>query len=620
MPTYRLIQTSLCQLLVVVAILAMIPEMVLAQGMPGSNANEPVQQILGRRTSMVVTERFSKLLKHQHMIKTVDGFDPEVISVSAIDQYTLRVQARAAGVTNLILVDEFDNSFEIEVFIEGDVRHLQAYIKRLFPESSITAVKVAKNVVLRGWVANPDEITEIMEVAREFFPEPVNQMKLGGPNQVQLKVKVMEVQRSKIRQLGFNWTYLGESAYVVSTPGSSMPLTSLTADRGTPPLASLGSLSQSSLAFGITDASSVFTGFLQALKQEGLLKILAEPIVVTTSGRPANLLAGGEFPILVPQSLGTVSIQWREFGVRLEAVPLILGGGNLRLEVVPEVSERDFTNAVSVNGFTVPGLTTRRVNTQVEMKFGQTLIIGGLIASRNTAQTDKLPYLGDLPWVGAAFRRMRFDEVETELLITVTPELVYPVDNPDCLPAGPGSTTENPTDRELYWQGLIEVPTSGGMTGCPVDQGVYGMPSCDPGMMPQFSSEIPAVQGEVHVPTTSVPYDATMMPSGQIHEGLIPPSPSGEMMSPSGTSMQADPWGSSQSSTVPPQSLTVPSGGSPSIQPMSHAKVTWVEQEADDKGESSLQVSRYRQKSSSPGSSRPVGPASVRTAAPDPRF
>ncbi len=598
--------------------------------------NEPVHDLTSVRSDMRITERFSKLIKHKHMIKTVDGFDPEVIGVTALDQYTLRVQAKTAGVTNIILVDEFDNSYEIEIFVEGDVRHLQAYIKRLFPESSIEVVKIGKNVVLRGWVSNPDEITEIVEIAREFYPEPVNQMKLGGPNQVQLRVKVMEVQRSKIRQFGFNWIFLSSDFAMASTPGASMPLTSFDVPIGGGPAATLGSLTQSSLAFGISNGSSVFTGFLEALKREGLLEILAEPVLVTTSGRPANLLAGGEFPILVPQSLGTTTIQWREYGVRLEAVPIILGNGNLRLEVAPEVSDRDFTNAVSVNGFTVPGLTTRRVNTQVEMKFGQTLIIGGLISTRDTAETARIPYLGDLPWVGAAFRRVRYDQTETELLILVTPELVSPVDHPEQLPPPPGTMTTSPTDRELYWHGLLEIPV-GSDQACPP----IGGPDC----YPEFSSPIPAVQGEVMMPqgTSSMPYDDSMQPQPMPSTLILPkaePTPPAPgltpiQMSPSGSSnpsTKADPMLQKLAPLAPPvhpgvQTMTSPSTTSTTpVSPITNAQVSWIEEGNDGKS-NVVQADRYRSESTKstgpsdpPKTTRRLSPANRNLSAPDPKF
>ncbi len=206
----------------------------------------------------------------------------------------------------------------------------------------------------------------------------------------------------------------------------------------------------------------MFNGFFDALKDESLLKILAEPEMVTTNGRPSTMLSGGEFPILVPQSLGTVSIEWRQFGVRLEAVPMILGNGRVRLQLQPEVSERDFSNSVEVGGITVPALTVRRVNTEVEMQFGQTLMIAGLISSRQTAESSKIPLFGEIPWLGAAFRKVRHDDVETELVILVTPELVAPMDRDQVPQGGPGLYTDSPTDRELYFQGMLEVPSYGG--------------------------------------------------------------------------------------------------------------------------------------------------------------
>ena len=236
------------------------------------------------------------------------------------------------------------------------------------------------------------------------------------------------------------------------------------------------------------------------------------------NGRPANMLSGGEFPILVPQSLGTTTIQWRQFGVSLEAVPIILGNGRVRLELQPEVSERDFTNAVDVNGFTVPGLTTRRVNTQVEMRFGETLMLTGLLSMRKTGQTDQVPFFGELPWIGAAFRRTRFDETETELVIMVTPELVAPLEPGQVPMGGPGFFTDTPTDRELFGMGLLEVPNYGdpceggncGPTGIPHSTGTFVGP---PGLIGP-----PGI-----APTPAFPPAPTHLPPSIPGEMLAPP-------------------------------------------------------------------------------------------------
>ncbi|MDA7528184.1 hypothetical protein N8590_04275 [bacterium] len=286
-------------------------------------------------------------------------------------------------------------------------------------------------------------------------------MNVGGVSQIQLHVKIMEVQRSKIRELGFNFLALGQNYAVASTVGSVSPLTSLT----TPfagPVGAETTIGGSELSFAITGSRNLFNGFLKALQTESLLKVLPEPVLVTTSGRPASMLSGGEFPVLVPQGVGATTVEWREFGVRMEAVPIVLGNGRLRLDIAPEVSSRDVSNSVNVDGLVVPGINVRRVNTQVEMRFGETLMIGGLISTTRTGDIQKVPVLGEIPWIGAAFSRKIFTEGETELLILVTPEMAAPVSAGQCMPPGPGQQSTTPTDTELYLDGLLEVPNYGG--------------------------------------------------------------------------------------------------------------------------------------------------------------
>lgn len=449
---------------------------------------DPVVHVTEADSDLQMIEKFARVVELKNRITTVYGFDPQVISVTKVERRPnqIRLHAVAPGVTSVVLVDEHDQSFKLEVFVTGDVRHLQATIRKLFPKSSVEVVALPSStdasVLLRGWVTQPEHINEVVEIAEQFYPNVINQMQIGGVQQVLLKVKVMEVQRAKIRKLGFNFLHLDNDNFVASTPGQLTPVGGL-GDSGIQPATIAASLADPSVLFGIVSDDELFQGFVEALKEESLLKILAEPELVTTNGRPANLLAGGEFPILVPQSLGTVTIEWREFGVRLEAVPIMLGNGRVRLELQPEVSERDFTNAVQVSGLTVPGLTTRRVNTQVEMNFGQTFIIAGLLSTEQTAETSKIPFLGELPWIGAAFRRVSYDHGETELIIMVTPELVGPLSPDQVPPGGPGLFTDTPTDRELFRDGMLEVPSYGDRCeGC-------GIPG--PSVMQSYDSPTP---------------------------------------------------------------------------------------------------------------------------------
>lgn len=492
----------------------------------GAGVGDPVVRVETPASELRLVEKFAKVVELRNRISRVDGFDPEVLTVAGVQGRPdrVRVFAVAPGVTTMVLTDEKDTPFTVEIFVTGDVRHLQAHIDRMFPQSSVKAVEVRDSVVLRGWVTQPEQITSIVEIAEQFYPRVLNQMQVGGAQQVQLKVKVMEVQRAKIRKLGFNFLYLDQNGYTASTPGRLVPLAGITAPIGGQPGVTFNAqrLADPSLAFGLVGNSELFQGFLEALKQESLLKILAEPELTTTNGRPAQMLAGGEFPILVPQSLGTVTIEWREFGVRLEAVPHILGQGRVRLELQPEVSDRDFTNAVSVNGQTVPGLTTRRVNTQVTMRFGETYILAGLLSTRKTAETFKVPLLGEVPWLGAAFRRVSYDESETELVIMVTPELAAPL-QPGTLPdGGPGLGTSTPLDRDLYRDGLLEVPNYGDeCVGCRNGHDGHGHPALAP-----VESGAGGTLPPAPAPTGPAPAAPGLAPSPMIP--MLPPAPGSE--------------------------------------------------------------------------------------------
>jgi pilus assembly protein CpaC len=312
--------------------------------------------------------------------------------------------------------------------------------------------------------------------------------------------------------LGFNFINVGQQWFLASTPGALVPVAETVLPFGGPPavMAAAETLSNPTMQFAITGNNNIFEGFIEALQREALAKILAEPVLVTTSGRPANLLSGGEFPILVPQGLGTASIDWREFGVRMEAVPIVLGNGRLRLDIAPEVSERDFSNAVDVNGFVVPGLTTRRVNTQVEMRFGDTLIIGGLISTRRNGTTTKIPVLGELPLIGAAFRRVEYDDRETEMVIIVTPHLVTPIPEHQSPGGGPGLNSSDPTAHELYIDGMLEVDKVG------PDVGLEGMHGFGPGLIGPgaIPGSVPPPSAPIMSPPVAPPASATPPPPG----------------------------------------------------------------------------------------------------------
>ncbi len=482
------------------------PQLSLAQ--PPSNsaplAGESVA-ITTPRSSVEIAERFAKVLQFPKKLVRIDGFDPTVVSVTPLAPDQVRISALEQGVTTVVATDENQQTYSIEIFVTGDTRLLQSVLNRLYPNTKITCIKVRESVLLRGWVSEPQQISEITATAMMYYPKVLNQMKVGGPQEVQLRVQVMEVQRTQIRRFGINFIAGGRNATFASTPGPITPLSSLLVPLGGPATANLASssLSNASMALGIASDQFVFQGLIQALKQEGLLKIQAEPLLVTRSGEPARLVNGGEFPIPVPGGLGTVTIEWREFGVLLESLPVIISPTRLRQQITAEVSERDFNNAATLSGTTVPALTKRTVQTSVEMEFGQTLVIGGLISTRYTAQTDKIPVLGELPGIGAAFRRVRYDTAETELLVMITPEYVAGMAPDQLPPGGVGQFTTFPTDRELYGQGIVEVPNYADHGACPPGAGpmiVPGQPSA-----PLMPLGPPGTESELILPSGTPP-------------------------------------------------------------------------------------------------------------------
>lgn len=504
-------------------------------GAPGFSQDAPPRpqlgdavQIVSPKAAIEVIERTAKVVEFKDWLTRVDGFDPKVISVIALDKNKLRVQGLEQGVTTMVVTDKNDQVHTVEVFVMGDARLLQSVLNRAFPNSAIQATMLRGNaVLLRGWVTDAQQISSITELAQLYSPNVVNQIRVGGPQEVQLRVKVLEVQRSKLRQFGINFAVLGKSAAVASTPGPITPLTALTAPIGGIPSVSVAPTSSAppSLGIGVTGSSFGFEGFVQALKTEGLLKIQAEPVLVTRSGEAAQLDNGGEFPIPVPQSLGTVTIEWREYGVILQALPIVISPTRLRQQVYAEVSEKDVANQITLNGTTVPGITRRRVQSTVEMEFGQTLVLGGLITTRVQSTVQRTPFLGELPGIGAAFSTKQENTSEVELIIMITPEYVNALTYDQIPNAYPGRASSLPTDRELYLHGYMEVPRYGPDSYSPIG-------GCDPSVSVQAGSGVPWVGGGQNLPATNgmttpsgAPTSTPPMPS---NSPPPPPVPAGD--------------------------------------------------------------------------------------------
>jgi pilus assembly protein CpaC len=338
-------------------------------------------------------------------------------------------------------------------------------------------------------------------VAVDFSLMPgtiVNRVHVPGPRQVMLKVKIAELNRTAMRQIGVSWLDTRNNAIMGSSVGGAGTVTGLAnasqssafgpagflpgtlsqpiPDRFRVPqfqpvtsafnangLAAPGSNAQ---LFGIFNAGE-FNIFVNALRSNSLAKILAEPNLVTLDGQPAKFVAGGQFPYPVAQSGVTgggtaITIEFKEFGAILEFLPNIREGDTIQLDVSPVFSELNFGQSVALpNSGSVPSLNSRSARTVVEMREGQTLAIAGLLTTRTTAGTARVPVLGDMPIVGALFSGNRIETVETELVVLVTPELIAPMEKDEVIP-GPGERILEPNDYEFYFLGRLE-----GKTGKP---------------------------------------------------------------------------------------------------------------------------------------------------------
>jgi pilus assembly protein CpaC len=428
-----------------------------------TSAASPSYKIRDDRNEVALFERFSMFIEHTAKIRKVMDFDAEVLTVQTVEgnPNQFRIYALKSGVTSISVVDEFGKTFTIEVLVRGDVRHLESFIRRLYPDDTITIEEISDTAVrLDGWVSRPEAVSEIQAIAEQFYAEVLNHMKTGGVQQIMLKCTVLEVQRSKLRRLGMNFTMIRPDGYLVTTPGPITPITGITAGGAGTTITQNG-FGSSSVTWGLTRPNGIFQGFIQAMVEEGLFKTHATPMIVTHNGRPANFLSGGETPVPVTAGLGAVGIEFREFGIQLNTVPVILGNGRVRLEVEAVVRDQDFSNTVTIGGTTTTAFRTNSANTQVEMNFGEALVIAGLVSKRGAATTQKVPFFGELPYVGAAFSRKQYTESESELMILVTPELVAPMPAGQLPSVGPGLQTDIPVDRELYFHGLLEVPKFG---------------------------------------------------------------------------------------------------------------------------------------------------------------
>jgi len=460
-----------------VAALVTAPSAALAQNFESESI---VRKISGLSEKLEFTTNSSRILTLDKNIPRVQVNNPELVAVTPLSATQVQISAKKPGVTQINLWDEEGNIHTVDVMIYGDARELSAALQTQFPHSTIRVYRYSESLVLTGFVDRPDHIGPIVRLAEDYAPKVINNIAVGGVQQVLLKVKVMEISRTKLRQLGVDWAYSASNGgfavnsinEILSIDNDSFPFGLLTNNQDT-------------FSFGLINGGDAVFGLLDAMQQRNVAKILAEPNIVAVSGRPARFVSGGETPILIPQSLGTSSIEYKPFGTIIDFVPIVLGNGNIRLEVRPEVSTLDDSIGIDLTGTRIPGFRTRHAETAVEMKAGQTFALAGLVEERVDTLHRGLPYISDIPVLGVPFRRTVDQINEIELLILVTPEFVDPMD-PEQVPCGgPGYATTSPNTHDLFCGGHVEVPLDcnpiSGMTACGEPHVGYGCSTCPQG-------------------------------------------------------------------------------------------------------------------------------------------
>lgn len=368
----------------------------------------------------------------------------DVAEADAISPTEIMVMGKAAGETSLIIWDTsggrqfFNVTVRAPAAVSND--NLDAVRRELRNELPGQALKVSSengNLFLRGTVKDMESSARAVRIA-STAGKVVNLLFVDVPPatpQILLKVRFASVDRSKLKELGINLfsTGLGNTVGGISTGQFSPP--TITSSGGVTSVSFANELNFLALFPGLNGGASI-----QALESKGVVEVLSEPNLLAQDGREASFLAGGEYPYPVVQGGGagtpaTVTIQFKEYGIRLNFIPTITARGSIRLQVAPEVSSLDFTNAVEIGGFDVPAINVRKVNTEVELADRETFVIGGLLDKRENDTFEKIPFLGDIPVLGKFFQSMQKNKTDTELIVIVTPELVNPIPAGGTIPA-----------------------------------------------------------------------------------------------------------------------------------------------------------------------------------------
>jgi len=440
---------------------------------------------------IVLTLHKSRTLVLPQPFASVVVGSPELVDALPMSDNRLYIQGKRIGTTN---VSVFNQSMQlagvIDIEVTPDVGYLQEKVRASTGSRAIRVGSSNGQIVLSGTAGNAVAADRAVEVAKSMIPEGVsivNAMKVAPSQQVMLRVRFLEVARTASREIGVNWfgannagnrgftTGVGTSSAggrpaigptqglpgcgtppCVDASGNPIPAPGSTQNApGLPIFNTVGTLLPAisgavAAPFGVALANIATKGgsldvTLSALETKGLVRRLAEPDLVALSGDTASFLAGGEFPVPTAQTSSggfpIITTEYKPFGVQLTFVPTVLDGGIINLRLVPSVSELDFTQAVTTAGFTIPSITKREARTTIELRDGQSFAIAGLLQSRNHRDIQQLPWIGSVPVLGALFRSAAYQQLETDLVVIVTPHLVAP--------SVPGQRLASPLDNYI---------------------------------------------------------------------------------------------------------------------------------------------------------------------------
>jgi pilus assembly protein CpaC len=390
--------------------------------------------------------------------------DPEIADVVPLTDQSFYVLGKGVGQTNISVYDSKKKLVGIvDVEVGHDAERLQQELTQRVPGSTIRASTVNGKIMLSGTAPDATSVERAVTIAKQFGPDVINSLSVGTSQQVMLEVRFVEVQREAGRDLGINFgSHSKSQIYNPAANGYEGP-GKVTYTNGAN-AAGLFTGAAALLSGGAPYAEALvqlagnglnIEALIRALEEKGVARRLAEPNLVALSGDTASFLAGGEIPIPISNTDGQVSISYKTFGVGLAFTPTVLDKGQINLKIIPEVSELDYSNAVTLSNTSIPSLVVRRANTTVEMRDGQSLAIAGLLQTTNSTAIQQMPWIANVPVLGTLFRSTSFQKHETELVVIITPHLVRPV--------APGMALKTPidqmkpgTDAQVFGEGKPE--------------------------------------------------------------------------------------------------------------------------------------------------------------------